>query len=623
MSFSTIQNLDGTIAECATEYYGTRYNHETYKDNSDSGDLFVIKQLPKGTTRIASFAFENYPIRSIVIPATVQSMGAAVFRGCKDLSNVKFEGNSVINRLDDSIFRDCLSLKKINIPISVVSIGDYSFSGCNNLRQIMLPNNLEEIGDYAFSGCYSLESIVIPASVKHIGSFAFAGCSSLKEITFLGDDVCLGISAFSSCTSLTEFTFPSKITKIPDGVLSYCESLIKIVIPETVDTIGPSAFRGCKALLSINLPEGLANLASSTFRGCKSLECIKLPSSLKMIGIGAFYSCEKLKQISLPKSLTNIEDNAFFRCISLNKVSLPSRMDYLGWGAFAMCESLEAITLPSKPFEHPSSYENCYSGDEMNFDQMLPIFAGCSKLEMTGVKNANSLSVDPEWFFEGRGNEKSEYERVCSVNIANVFHSNWQSADKHPTTPKPDAPHKLIVPENMGRDGSLDLDTLDDYVAKECPEGNAVMMIPGCYKRISSYDVVRWEQVNELVLSNGVEDFTPELFEASIVRYVFPKSLKHLWLQVDGFDKYVSVVLNGTDAIIEDGSFRGVSEVHLKHTLPIKSIHKLFIDPRGTFGDTYHELSAMVNCTLYVPKGCKYIYQQIPEYELFKQIIEE
>ena len=66
-------------------------------------------------------------------------------------------------------------LKKNKVP-------EECFKGCTKLRKIALPPSLDSIGNYAFKGCSSLSHIVIPSSVTIIGDNAFFNCTSLVQI---------------------------------------------------------------------------------------------------------------------------------------------------------------------------------------------------------------------------------------------------------------------------------------------------------------------------------------------------------------------------------------------------------------------------------------------------------
>ena len=56
------------------------------------------------------------------------------------------------------------------------------YLGCSSLKSIDIPNSVTTIGSHAFDGCWALKSINIPNSVTTIGASAFEGCSSLQSI---------------------------------------------------------------------------------------------------------------------------------------------------------------------------------------------------------------------------------------------------------------------------------------------------------------------------------------------------------------------------------------------------------------------------------------------------------
>ena len=57
------------------------------------------------------------------------------------------------------------------------------FSGCTSLKEINLPECLESIGKLCFYQS-KLEEITIPKSVKMIEGSAFRECESLQKVVF-------------------------------------------------------------------------------------------------------------------------------------------------------------------------------------------------------------------------------------------------------------------------------------------------------------------------------------------------------------------------------------------------------------------------------------------------------
>lgn len=63
----------------------------------------------------------------------------------------------------------------------VVEIGDAAFKNCNTLKGIEISETVTKIGAYAFYGS-TLKEIVIPSTVKQIGNYALSGCRYLTKI---------------------------------------------------------------------------------------------------------------------------------------------------------------------------------------------------------------------------------------------------------------------------------------------------------------------------------------------------------------------------------------------------------------------------------------------------------
>lgn len=69
----------------------------------------------------------------------------------------------------------------LELPETLVTIGDYAFSDCGNLTSVEMGDSVRTVGAGAFSGCQSLNKVSIGYSVNKIGDKAFAG-TSVKDI---------------------------------------------------------------------------------------------------------------------------------------------------------------------------------------------------------------------------------------------------------------------------------------------------------------------------------------------------------------------------------------------------------------------------------------------------------
>ena len=144
--------------------------------------------IPANATTIGNSAFEQCAsLISIDIPANVETIGTAVFWGCSSLATVTFENGSQLKTIgggsySSGAFSDCTALTSIEIPASVETIEAAAFKGCSSLATVTFENGsqLKTIGggsysSGAFSDCTALTSIEIPASVETIEAAAFRG----------------------------------------------------------------------------------------------------------------------------------------------------------------------------------------------------------------------------------------------------------------------------------------------------------------------------------------------------------------------------------------------------------------------------------------------------------------
>ncbi len=100
-----------------------------------------------------------------------------------NLVEIAFEGQSKLESIESSAFRNCKFLKSITIPASVVRIISGAFDD-STLEEFICTNdsNLKVIESDVFENCNSLKIIKLPSkSVKIIGNFSLP---SLEEIVF-------------------------------------------------------------------------------------------------------------------------------------------------------------------------------------------------------------------------------------------------------------------------------------------------------------------------------------------------------------------------------------------------------------------------------------------------------
>ena len=97
----------------------------------------------------------------MVIPSTVTKLGSSSFSGCSLLSTITFAEGSSLTVVDYSVFFRCSSLKSVQFPSSVSSLGSSVFEECIKLETVNIPKSLKSMGEYGFYGCQHLHSFTV------------------------------------------------------------------------------------------------------------------------------------------------------------------------------------------------------------------------------------------------------------------------------------------------------------------------------------------------------------------------------------------------------------------------------------------------------------------------------
>lgn len=355
--------------------------------------------IPDGVVEIGDEAFRDCEsLISISIPSSIAEIGHRPFYGCKNLTKIstsldnqtycsidgvlfskdkstliiypngksgaykipnsvsaiehKYKIYRFVNgvrvpenvKTDYGIFANCLGLTSIDIPESVIELGDNIFSGCSNLASVTIGNRVTRIGDSAFADCFGLTEIVIPYSVSEIGAYAFARCRKMSSVTL-------------KC----------QISSLEKGTFCECDALESIILPDSIEYIDNEAFAKCKELTSISIPDSVTDIRGTCncftgyygpFEECSSLSSVTFGKNIRYIGENAFRLCKNLKTITLPDSLEYIGDHTFEACSNLSTIILGKKITKIGKGVFDYCQSIEEIIVPKGSKRQYEEMEN-------------------------------------------------------------------------------------------------------------------------------------------------------------------------------------------------------------------------------------------------------------------------
>ena len=284
--------------------------------------------IPATVTAIGTNAFSGSGIKSVAIPAGVETLPAGAFENCKSLATVTFAEGSKLTIMQDWVFKGCSALKSIALPASLTVIGNYAFADCSAVTAITIPAAVTSVGTHAFTNCAALESVTLPAGLPEIGDEFFMGCTNLKSITIPANVTAIGDRAFKDCSNLATITFAagSKLKTIGAEAFYNCGKLGAIAIPAGVTSIGSAeidvteknqkgedvtvtkkydyyhVFDLCLSLKSITVDANNKNYtgdASGVLYNKKKTVLIKFPAA------------SAVKEYTIGKNVTEIKDYAF------------------------------------------------------------------------------------------------------------------------------------------------------------------------------------------------------------------------------------------------------------------------------------------------------------------------
>lgn len=324
-------------------------------------------KIGKGVTEIPSGCFyEDKALSSVTIPSNVKKIDEQGFADCR-LTSVTFEEGveeigeeAFVKMTADSSYDDDYDyaygssngLVNVNLPNSLVTLGDAAFAGQSNITTINFGTGLKNFGNQVF-GAYNSNEAPKPTSLYVKASSGpqivntYSVLSSDGKTLFYTSPALTGkIEIPSTVTKIgnyafervkaTGISFNSAVEEIGEGAFEYAfnsNSKVAIDLPASLKTLDDGAFYMAN-IEGVTFHEGLTSIGESAFSYLNNLGALNFPSTLKNIGEGAFFA-SGVTGITLNEGLTSIGDNAFLGNAQLaGVITIPSTLTKLGEGAF-------------------------------------------------------------------------------------------------------------------------------------------------------------------------------------------------------------------------------------------------------------------------------------------------
>ena len=207
----------------------------TFSNKEATTNCLDMTYVPNGS---ATFKDEIILIDDdITAMAELHSTGDAVITKCIELmrnsvtipSAVKSRDNKIyqLTGIGNGAFQELDDLQSIRMPPSLKYIGSRAFAHLDSLREVILNDGLEYIGQFSFSGCPSLCSINIPGSIVDIGdgAFHFSGLKTItfpnKKMTITGKDI-IGKTEIENLWIPEGITDMGQLTSVSDYLREIC-----------------------------------------------------------------------------------------------------------------------------------------------------------------------------------------------------------------------------------------------------------------------------------------------------------------------------------------------------------------------------------------------------------------
>lgn len=400
-------------------FFGT----ETEYDNILVPQSLTTVNLTKGTT-IYNGTFKNcYSLTQINLPDSIMYIGEEAFYSCANLAQFVMPKNTYT--INNSAFANCTNLRSIGMSDNIIKIKANAFANCVNLRSLTLPSVLEEVGAGAFENCYRLFEVTKLCSLADVGGAtdsAIKVYNSLDETpmervyvngyVIAKDDNSVWHLIDHAQASTLSLPAVTEGYKIPAKYFSEDASLKEVSISASVVELGDFAFTNNSELTSVTFVGGNVELGSAVFSNCSSLSVFNMNNATSSnLPRNTFENSISIKELYLPCGIVSIPSQMFMNYNNLTTVKIDAK--FIGSEAFYSCYNLKTVVLTNVEAIGDEAFYYCSSLEGISFPTTLTevgssVFMYCSSLSNISIPSS----------VEELGNYVFSNTKLSSINLS-------------------------------------------------------------------------------------------------------------------------------------------------------------------------------------------------------------
>lgn len=227
--------IDITPDEGATIYLGHNNNPNSESDGSALIGLYSY------TDKINATNFDNFMLKRIAYAGQGTQLSNCAL-GWNTKLVAAFLPRGLFDKTTYKAFYNCNALKCVIFPSgSYNTVLGFICLGCGALERVSIPYGITKLGktnsSSLFAACYSLKRVELPDTLVTINSTTFSSCVGLTEITIPENVTQIGSTAFAYCTGLSKVVFAPTTPPTLDGsnAFNYLPTDCKIYVPYSED----------------------------------------------------------------------------------------------------------------------------------------------------------------------------------------------------------------------------------------------------------------------------------------------------------------------------------------------------------------------------------------------------